>query len=54
MTVFSLSLTKGLYRPVIDQQPVANDNPSREQQLFEKCLQRELGSLAPQNNEQKH
>jgi len=22
---------------------VANDNPSREQQLFEKCVQRELG-----------
>tara|TARA_R110001606_G_scaffold397102_1_gene572620 strand:+ start:113 stop:313 length:201 start_codon:yes stop_codon:yes gene_type:complete len=25
---------------------VANDNPSHEQQLFEKCVQRELGGIS--------
>ncbi|GAB5488978.1 MAG: hypothetical protein Pars2KO_25480 [Parasphingorhabdus sp.] len=30
----------------------ANDNLSREQELFEKCVQRELGGLVNENSKQ--
>lgn len=43
LSKLNMSVGKKAHRDGSQNIRVANDNPSREQQLFEKCVQRELG-----------
>ncbi len=52
MTKLSMSVGKNPCRPSEQFRRIANDNLSREQELFEKCVQRELGGLANPDGKQ--
>lgn len=53
-TKFSLSFGISASRSIKQNSRVANDNLSREQELFERCVQRELGALSKNSGEQEN